>query len=296
YDAQGASTSVVGALNKVQNHLSRMIDLGQVQGLMLSTHLSSRQFNDALTGLAELPLLNKTPYVLVTSQPVETVMTHQTPQQQLPTLYYHTVFNCDTCYPAVWKIRLWQVLDRLNTPGIDLVLPQTGISSEGYRLSQVALYRKTRYITTLSPNQTRTLAFLEGVAANETLPLPHHHGTLYGIHGSRTLSVSVSAPHTITATVHLNLKGSWISSAEYDPSNAQIAAIAHNASQRILSQSLALLQKTRTLDVDPLGIGRQLSWTDPQAFQQMRPWHRQYPHVHFVVDCHFTVQKLGSYA
>ncbi|MCL5116884.1 MAG: hypothetical protein M1272_07020 [Firmicutes bacterium] len=43
-----------------------------------------------------------------------------------------------------------------------------------------------------------------------------------------------------------------------------------------------------------LGVGRALSWSNPQAFSAIPSWSAEYPKVHFTVKCMVTINKMGD--
>ncbi len=293
FDVVGSGPDLSETFNEAQAQVSKDLYLGQMQLIVLSTRLQPMYFKRAFDGLGRIATLAKTPFVIASPTPLIKLLHHTSPQDRFPSLYFSTLFSCHTCQTDAFGVRLWQVLVRLATPGVDIFLPVATPLKDGYLVDSVALYRHFQYVTTLTPRQSMAFGILDAISHKGSIFLPHYNASLRAIAGSSALTThlrhgQVDATFTIKLTSTLEGIGSVTETA------AQIAGMSDRASATIAASCLNLLQVTQKDDVDPLGVGRTLSWQNPRAFDHFRHWHQEYPHVHMRVHVSVTINKMGD--
>lgn len=293
FDVTGSGPDVPKTFNEAQAQVSKDLYLGQMQLIAISTHLQPMYFKRVFDGLGRIPTLAKTSFVVATPTSIKELLHHTSPQDKFPSLYFATLFSCHTCQTDAFGMRLWRVLVRLATPGVDIYLPVAVPIKDGYMVASVALYRKFQYVTTLTPIQSMTFGILAGISHKESLFMPKFNGSLRAIVGGSSLTTRMVDGH-VDANFSIHLSATLEGIGSVTESAIQLSEMSNRASATIAQSCLDLLKFTQKEDVDPLGIGRQFSWQHPTAFDHFAHWHQEYPHVHMTVHCTVTINKMGD--
>ncbi len=293
FDVVGSGPALSESFNEAQAQVSKDLYLGQVQVIAISTHLKAKYFKRAFDGLGRIATLDKTPFVIASSTSLKTLLQHTSPQDKFPSLYFSTLFSCKTCQTDAFGVRLWQVLVRLATPGADMYLPIATPVKDGYRVDTLALYRHFHYVATLNRTQSMTLGILAGISKKASIFLPRYNASLRAVAGTSALRAKV-VDGQVDATFNIHLTSTLEGIGSVTETASQLAGMSNRASATIAQSCLNLLKLTQHYDVDPLGIGRQLSWQHPSAFTKFPHWHQEYPHVHMTVHCTVLIDKMGD--
>ncbi|MCY0886576.1 MAG: Ger(x)C family spore germination protein [Firmicutes bacterium] len=287
--------TVASAFGRAQASVSRDLYLGQIQALVLSAKLPPRVLRAAMTGLARLEPVDRTIFVLTTPDPVTRLLSTPTPLNQLPNEYFSTLFNCPDCATLHLQVRLWQLMDRLVTPGVDPFLPVARLGPHGIELNQVALYAKDRYLATLSPQETVAFALLTGRAVKPTLSAPTplgetalRVGTCRGGFSARIVHGRPQARFTVS------IDGQLVDGPALDGDRTARARVLQAVARQVTARCLALIRHTQALGSDPFGVGRRLHWTDPRGFQALGPWDRAWKQTRVTVTVHVETTRAGN--
>ncbi|AUW93191.1 hypothetical protein BXT84_03840 [Sulfobacillus thermotolerans] len=294
-DVSGLGRSVAQCFNDGQSQVSRDLYLGQIQLVEVSSQLKPQVMRHALISLTRIGTMDMTPFIFVTTEPLDLVMKAKTDQDQFPTLYYSALFSCKHCQTDNLGVKLWQFMEDAVTPGVDPHLPDVIVEPAKQQISvdQVALYRHFQFVTVLSPLETQDFGLLEGLANKVSLYLPRGHISLRSIHGNANLRTSVNHG-IIHAVFRINLTSTLADTGQVIVTPAQNAQIATEASQQLANSCLSLLKYTQRMDLDPWGVGRMLSWQHPRTFAKFKHWHQEYPKVVMTVQVHLHVYRLGN--
>jgi spore germination protein len=192
-------------------------------------------------------------------------------------------------------VRFWQFSSDTLTPGIDPYLPEVHVSSSGKEVSvnRVALYRHLHYVTTLNARETTTFGLLKGLARKVSIFIPKEQAALRNIHGSSTLRIEPNHGH-IHAIFHITLSSTLQSIKTETETAQQLSQLSQEASQLLAHRAVAFLHKTQKLDVDPLGVGRQLDWRYPDTFRTLGSWHNEYPKISMTVHVTVRIDRMGD--
>lgn len=293
FDVRGAGPALSEAFNQAQAKVSKDLYLGQVQLIVLSTHLQPQYFKRAFDGLGRIATLDKTPFVIASPSSLKTLLHHTSPQDKFPSLYFSSLFSCHTCQTDAFSMRLWRVLLRLATPGVDIFVPVAEPTTDGYLVDAVALYRHFQYVTTLTRTQSMTFGILAGISHKASLFLPRYDASLRALAGTSALSTQL-VNGQVNATFNIHLTSTLEGIGSVTETASQLSGMSERASATIAQSCLNLLRLTQKDDVDPLGIGRHLSWQHPNAFSRFVHWHQEYPHIHMTVHCTVIINKMGD--
>lgn len=294
FDAQGIGPNLPLAFTEAQAKVSRDLYLGQIEVLALSTTLSPVLLHRAVAALDRLGSMDKTPYVIATSNSMTQVIEHQSQQEKLPALYFETLFLCKSCQTNALGMHFWQFAERLHTPGISAVLPRVDLSSSGYTVDKISVYRGYHYVTTLSPSLTQDYGLLADTSHKDGLFLakPFQSG-LRAIDAKTSIRTKLAKGH-LKSALDVKVKATLDSLSTYTATPTQVAQVSKAASM-LLSRRLAhFLALTQKLDVDPLGIGRRLDYRHPAWFKAIGPWFKAYPRIHFRVHVQVHIRRIGD--
>ncbi|MCL5116883.1 MAG: spore gernimation protein, partial [Firmicutes bacterium] len=170
----GIGNNLSQAFSAAQAKTSRDLYLGHTILLVFSTKLKPDGLRRLTGALNRIGTLDKTPFVVASPAPFDKVVGVKMPQEEFPSLYYEQLFSCTTCSQLTLGVRLWQMTDRLLTPGVDLVLPVLTPTPEGPAVASVAIYHKFQYVTTLTPKQTTAYGIAAGMSKKTGLYLPRY--------------------------------------------------------------------------------------------------------------------------
>jgi len=293
FDVKGTGPDLAATFSEAQAQVSKDLFLGQLILVAISTKLPPGELASIMNSLTRIGTLDKTPFVIATNQSATQVLEHTSPQARFPCFYFLTLFSCTTCQTDSLGVRLWQFLSREATPGVDAFLPVVSTAPQGFTTDTVALYRKYRYVTTLSPKETQIFGILEGISHKANFYFPRWQADIRAVSGGSHLSTTVIHGQ-VHATINLRLTATLASIGSVTENAQELSMVAQAASKRITDDARRLIQKTQALDVDPLGIGRMLSWQHPRSYTQYLPWHQEYPKVDVTVHCTVTINKMGD--
>ena len=294
FDVQGIGPNFPLAFTEAQAKVSRDLYLGQIEVLAFSTKLSPAMLHRAVAALDRLGPMDKTPYVITTMGSVTKVIAHQSQQEKLPALYFETLFLCKSCQTNALGVHFWQFAERLHTPGISAVLPQVDLSSSGYTVDKISVYRGYHYVTTFSPSLTQDYGLLADVSHKNGLFLAKPFQSGLRAVDAKTSIRTTLAKGRLKSTLDVKVKATLDSISTYTATPTQVAQVAKAASvvlSRRLDHFLALTQK---LDIDPVGIGRRLDSRHPSWFKAAGPWFKAYPRIDFKVHVQVHVRRIGD--
>ncbi len=290
----GIGSTLAEAFSAAQAKTSHDLYLGHTVLLVFSTQLKPTELKRLTDALNRIGTLDKTPFVAASPAPFDKVVGVKMPQEEFPSLYYEQLFSCTTCSQLTLGLRLWQMMERLVTPGVDLVLPVLTPTPEGPAVDRVAIYHKFQYATTLTPKQTTAYGIAAGLSKKTGVYLPRYwQADFNAVSDTSTVSARTQGG-SVDATVALKVTATLQSLSTGTESAHQLSVLSKQLSKILAGEVLQFLDTTQKNDTDVLGVGRSLSWSNPQTFSAIPSWHAEYPKVHFTVKCMVTINKMGD--
>ncbi|MCL5972671.1 MAG: Ger(x)C family spore germination protein [Firmicutes bacterium] len=293
FAVKGTGQSLEAAFNQAQAKVSKDLYLGQLQLLVISNQLKPTLLKRAVTSLQSIGTLDKTPYIVVANESAFKMLQQTSPQAKFPSLYFISLFGCMSCQTDALGMRFWQYLVRIDTRGVDPYIPVALPFSQGYRVDRIALYRGYHYVTMLDPTQTTTFGILQGLAHKVSLYLPKFQATVAFLTGPSRLTTQV-VNGQVHATFNVHLTAMLMGLDSHSETTQKISEISQMASDTLAKRCVALVRQLQHQDVDPLGIGRMLSWQHPDTFSHYAHWHQEYPKVHVIVHCVVKITDVGT--
>lgn len=171
---------------------------------------------------------------------------------------------------------LYQALDDRLTDGIDLALPVLTIQEDSVRTNGTAVFHEETLCGYLDEDETVVLALLRGDT---------HRIVLYDTDGSRFVLTSVHTAYSVsTSGVQLSVSGKLIGSSEEQ---------AERAARLCRQAGNALMKRLQGWNSDALGLGRELSRTQPELFSAA-DWNVRYSTIPVSIAVNLTRTQGGS--
>ncbi len=260
YSITANAPSLMMALRAVQARQSRMLYLGQLRILALSTRLPVSVWQRTLNATADSGRFVLTLWTVATPVAANLVRI-VSPTQMVPEFALYRALNSQS-QPIIWPGRAWKVWVDTVTPGISPsvadVLP---VGSDSFRLGP--LYVLGAKPSIWSPEATRGWAYLTGRVRREGMrvAIPQGRFTLSFIRGKTSLSF-----HRVGSSVRVDSRLSYAgvitTNAAMAHSEAMNDALQRAAARKILREALIAWRTALATHTDPMGWHRDLHWTD----------------------------------
>lgn len=254
------------ALQAVQDRLSRIVYVGQLQVLALADTLSTPQAASIVTALNQMAPLPKS-FWTVTGPPPLVPWLVASPARQIVVPQYELadIFSCH-CLSMIVQQRGWKFWASLITPGGSAVLPW--IDGPRLAIDRVAVYPATGRPLLMSRQETRGFAYLTGRMRRGVLTVTHggRSVTLNYLRDSTVVALQRTAG-TIVAHIAIDARGKVAAESAPVPT----ATVGTWIAQAIAADSRAAVAFANRTHTDPFGWARTLSWTRHAALADVAP-------------------------
>ncbi len=288
----GTGPTVARAFSSAQADLNKDLYFGQLQTLILSTHLSARQFGDIASTLARWGTLDKTAYTLATPANVPLVLSTRSKTTPLAPLYVSTGFWCTHCPVVDLKRQIWNLEQAQFAPAQDLWLPGIQPIAVGFQIQPIVLYRGNRVARILTPHQTTLLGYVLGRTNKGTVDLRWH--------GRRVSVDSLRAEPQLSARwqrsrlylhVNLTVTGNIYSFPIPLAVEPRLTWLDQAVKHVLTVQCRALLQSLGRQGLDPFQWGDAFVWQHPHG---LKTWLHAYRHAVWIISAHVQLRELGD--
>lgn len=292
YIVTGTGATVARAFSIAQGLINQDMYLGQLQAIILSTHLSRLQFESVVSVLLRIGSLDKTPYALAATAPIAQVLSATPPTAVVSPLYYSTEFRCAHCQTVNLKRTIWDVERLQYTPTQSLWLPVVNPTSRGLQIDTVALYRGDRVERVLTPHQTMLLGWVLGRTTKGTVEL-RWDGLPVSVRAlkSRPQLTAQWRGSQLHLTVQLRVTGDVDAFPLADQLGPHLPWLEATTSDRVSSRILRLMMDMGGAGVDPFDWGNAYLWIHPGEATR---WDTAYPHAIWTVRVHTIIRVIGD--
>lgn len=261
YDVTVHASTFGDAVMRAQQKSSRIIYLGQLQGLIWPDTLSWRKLWPIVAALNAQGPIPKTFWMMAATPPLQAVMKFVSPQVVAPRTYLATYFDCVHCQPFSLAQRGWEFWSHSLTPGVSPYVPLVNLEHGNVAIRQIVVYPSSGHPVPYSPQETEGFGFLSGKVKRAALSV-HWNGhtvELTKLHDGRSVSVR-KAPGGIMVNETLRVSG-FIGEppAESSPLRSQ-NLIRRLAQQRIVTWCLAAIRQANNTRTDPFGYAASVLW------------------------------------
>ncbi len=288
----GSGPTAARAFTHAQADINKDLYLGQLQTLILSTHLSASQFRNIADTLIRMGTLDKTAYAMATSAPVQKVLTAKSQTTSLAPLYVSTGFWCAHCQVVDLKRQMWDVEQAQFAPARNLWLPLIKPIGVGFQIQSIVFYQGNRVARILSHHQTSVLGYVLGRTSKGTIDLSWH---------GQSVSVdSLQAKPRLSAEwkrsrlylgVNLAVTGNVYSFPIPLSVQPHLAWLTKAVKHELTVQCRQLLQSLGRQGLDPFSWGNAYVWQHPHALKR---WLDAYRHAVWKVTAHVQLRQLGD--
>lgn len=293
YTLHATASTVARAFTRAQADVNQDLYLGQLQAVILSTHLTATQFADVASTLTRLGTVDKTADALATPAPMASFFTTKSASTPLSPLYFATEFGCTHCQVVNLKREIWNVEQaQYGPPILSLWLPLVSTATHGFHIDTMALYRDGAVARQLTAQQTTLLGYTLGRTGKGTVHLIWD-GLPVSVRALRAHAHVTSRWRGSTLVVHvaLSLVGNVDAFPVDTPLAPHLAWLRKATSARIAGETLALATKLAHQGLDPWTIGAAEAWHHPGA---ITAWQRAYRHARWVVTVQVHLRELGD--
>ncbi|PSR21466.1 MAG: hypothetical protein C7B45_10580 [Sulfobacillus acidophilus] len=282
YTTQVRAPSLLDAVERASGTLARQIYMGQMEDILLSRNISSRQMAAIVDDYNRNGSWSKSAYMVVvpaTSHPLPIES-----QEPVPDVFYTSYFTCSTCHPLYLGEQEWQVWDELETPGVSTVLPY---AAQSQRPDQVMVYPQQGPHYLWSRAQTKAWATLANRMKRATITLVTAKGPI-DIKDVRVRTTTHIIMHhgelDVQARVHAvgDLAG-WPQSMLV--TTKELKWIEAQASRCLIWWCTAAVQRANQTKTDPFGWGRAYLFSHPTV----DALYSEEPTIEWPITAHFTV-------
>lgn len=171
---------------------------------------------------------------------------------------------------------LYQVLDDRLTAGVDVALPVLTIEEDSVRCDGTVVFHGDTLCGYLDADETALLALLRGDT---------HQIVLYDEGGEGFSLTGVHAALSVTRDrAEITIRGALADSSAVQTQRAAVLCREHCD---------ALVSRLQSWNSDALGLGRELSRTQPSAFSES-DWESRYPTLSVITTVQLTRTQGGS--
>lgn len=294
YILSAEGTSPGTALTRIQAQMQTDLYLGQVQLVVLSSHLSGPRLLLVEDYLTRLGPMDKTAFAVATPS-VRQFLTTKTSTQDLPVLNLIGGFGCTNCETTTFQQHQWDVEMALPTPGDSLWMPYVTLTPTGFNTGRMIAYRGLTPVWALPEKQTVLMGYILGRTGKGYLSF-HVGGYTIDI---RTVDAS---PHlsarVVGGTLHLfaQLPVTGTLDAWTGPAltPARVQWIEQQVDTALAPQILAVLERLQREGSVPGGWLAPFIWRSEPSWKPASVWEAHYRQAHITVAVQFHFTNVGD--
>lgn len=287
YTVTVLAPNLLAALNTAQRRESRILYLGQVRIVCLSSRLPVSVWDQTLNSMADSGRFVLTTWV-VSAPRASALVNLAPPTEVVPEVALYNALVC-RCQAIRWPGRAWRTWDHMATPGVSPAVVWVRPQANQFILTQLLVLGPHGLIL-WSPQATQGWAYLTGQILRETLTITvdHHPDVVALIRGQTHWHVR-DRDGRLTAYADLDYSGvlAGVSSGRDSLAlNATVQAAVVQAIQQRVQRAWSTATTTQS---DPMGWHRDARWSDealPVRGTSWRNWS-------LVTRIHFRLREEG---
>lgn len=294
------------ALGKLQQQLSRKINLGHRRIMVVDEKLARAGLNQLLDTILRSPESRYNSYIVTTSgTTAKAIMSTPYFLEQIPAIGINNILAGDYSL----AVKADEFLDQIASYGKQPVTPAIRITKteSGYptfALDQIAAYKENKLVGFLSGETRNAFYLLRRNTAGLTWmlqwmpPNPQYLGNInmQFLNSKTTIRTSISAK-TPKASIDVKASGRIVSNnTDLDVSKPENISQLEQAFARQLRQSIAktVALSQQQFQSDIFGIGRQVHIEHPQAWKKLKEdWASIYPTIPIEIYTHVIIERMG---
>lgn len=292
YTLAGEGSTVSEALDVAQSTTDHDIYIGQLQGVVLSTELSPRQFEQTTAFLSRFGPTDKSAFLMVTDKKASDILSFQPSAARFAALYLFTLFSCRECQVVHLKRLVWDEEKRSVSPIADGWLPVIDLAGNDFIVNRVAIYSGNSTVMTLTPDETISFGYLAGAAskATENVSTPWSEVGLRSVRADPKVSARLEGGRLVT-NIDLGVTAAIVNMKIGEGTLQHVDLIEEALAQRVVGKTTSLIAKMQKEGLNPLHIGESLFWHHPELRSRAKTMFRD---GLVRVSAHVKIQDVGD--
>lgn len=280
YLVEGRGPTVLKAMSRAQDEISREIFLGQIRSVILSDQLSEAQMDHVTTSLWLQPDIDESVYILQAKGRAAALLGKPVKLERLPALYFNNVFEAVRRMTVSEPVQMWQYWKMLSTDGWDPVLPIVELSPEGLlAVRGLGLLRNNLPVGSMNGDESQGFLWIMGRTRSGLVSVttPEGRASARDLTVSRTLTVRFVENKPVFR-VEMRVRGEISLTSLPGRKSTPNEVIAEAVEKVIRGQVRAALAKAQQHGTDPFGFGKMLHYRYPQYYDRV-DWREVFPTV-----------------
>lgn len=292
------SPNISEALRMAKSRVDKELDYSHAKVVVLGEGLSGKQIRHVTHWAFRRRDIQKIAWVAVGRPNAYRVLEVKPKSERIPSNSLILPFGeTGTESPYIISVPLFVMERRMEEPGIDPILPVVKADGDNFQIDHAVLFGKKEAVGMLNPEEVKLLKMMHNEAKGGTFSA-EVNGSSFGInvdHVRSSYKIEHSNPSAVTVRVRLQVRGTM----EEDETEklldrAVIAEVEKAIKEKTERQCVALLEKLRGLEVDPVGFGiRYFSRNWDKTDEEAR-WKRLYASAKFEVNAQINIHSTGN--
>ncbi len=294
---EGRGESVITAVQRAQDRVSRELFFGQMRAIVLSSQLTGQQLEHIMIGLRNNPDIEDTVYLAVTAESAADALRLETRLERLPALFFNSVFEAVRRTTVSEPVQLWQFWRAQETSGWEPVIPRVEqVEKNEMKVSGLAAYQGYQFVGFLSEEESQGYLWLQGRTRSRSLEVV----TPEGVSTVRSLWVS--------SRVDLRFEGNRPVFRVGVSVNGEVALPLHHGTgdlremelitaatqKRVRAQVDAAIHRIQQeLRTDLFGFGKRIYYQHPRYFAAV-DWAEHFPTLKIEPVVQVSLRRKGA--
>ncbi len=289
--------SLAEAISSVEDRTSRDIYLGQLHIILVALDVPPT-LRDAF-GREEQRIgeLDHTEWVALSQPPAAKMLEPPSSQEELPSMFYSTHFNCRTCQSTALGVPAWKAAKEELEPGTTVTLPVVRTQDGQYDIGTVASFNTGQPAVEFTRPESESIMLAlgqmyKGVVRSET---PLGPAVVRSLRSNATKRGEVGADGVAHLYLEVRLSGVL---AQIPPKADRVTAdvsrmIAQATAASLRTQFAATVRKAQSAGVDPFRFGEALYQHDAARTARLAQWPAEFRRATVQMRTEVTVPREG---
>ncbi|MDA8346256.1 MAG: hypothetical protein M0Z66_12340 [Thermaerobacter sp.] len=297
YYPTAKAPSLAAAISYVENRTSRDIYLGQLHIILVALDVPPQERDRLAQEEQRLGEVDHTEWVAFSKPPAAKMLQPPPSQEQLPSMFYSTHFNCRSCQSTSLGVQAWRVSREYVEPGRTATLPIVRVADGQYDIGTVASFRSGEKPVVFNQTESSYLMLALGQMHKGVIQSQTPLGTtvVRSLGSKAKVDGGVDQHGKLHLSINLNLAGTI---AQPPAKAMRITAdvsrmIAQATAQTVEGGVASTIRKAQSAGVDPFRFARALYQKDPEALQALGEWHSAFSKADVAIHVKVTVPQEG---
>lgn len=293
------AVNISEGLRQIKTKLDKELDLGHCKVIILGESLANHDVTELVYWIARRRDVQNIAALAIGKPTAEKIVSTQPESDRFSGNTLNFFFSGDTTESSyVYITTFTEMFKRLKEPGLDPILPIISAEDDStYIVNSVALLDKQKVKLVLSPRETQLFNQLVGHL---------HRNSIYGSYEYESLTMTINnlrKTYKINEMVaqpeiNMNIKQDVIieelPSDLNDDKNISYSQLMEKMQQQYSQESIALFEKIREAELDPMGFGLRYRAKHPLLIEQYEEiWPSLYKEIAFNVHTKMDLKSTG---